>query len=123
MDFLNRIKSLNEEMLAEIRKIINESEGKRILIPFFYDEDLVDDDIQRLVEDGYEVYEGYSGDNFSINLETYANKEVDVIGVSLGTHWDDNAVVVIDKYQYTYDISIYENPYLINYLLEKLKTM
>ena len=119
MDYFKKINKLNEGILNEIRDVLVKN-GGTITIPYFYDEDMIDDeDITQLIEDGYDVRVGELLDNVFITADTW-NEEVEVVAVTLGWQWDSNAVVVVDKTQAQFSLTIQDNPYALAFLLEKI---
>jgi len=120
-DFGTQIRELNGRMLDEIRSLVRNSEGI-ILIPYYYeDESYIDDDIEQLIEDEYLVSEGDSEDNLSISLNEPYQFDIEVVAVHLGNHFNPNAVVLVDKEQNSHSVEVDENPYMIAYLLKKLR--
>lgn len=118
MDYFKKINKLNEGILNEIRGILVKN-GGTITIPYFYDEDMIDNYIEKLIEDGYDVQVGELLDNVYITADTW-NEEVEVVAVTLGWQWDSNAVVVVDKTQAQFSLTIQDNPYALAFLLEKI---
>jgi hypothetical protein len=119
MDYFKKINKLNEGILNEIRDVLVKN-GGTITIPYFYDEDMIDDeDITQLIEDGYDVRVGELLDNVFITADTWG-EEVEVVAVTLGWQWDSNAVVVVDKTQAQFSLTIQDNPYALAFLLEKI---
>lgn len=118
MDYFKKINKLNEGILNEIRDVLVKN-GGTITIPYFYDEDMIDNYIEKLIEDGYDVQVGELLDNVYITADTW-NEEVEVVAVTLGWQWDSNAVVVVDKTQAQFSLTIQDNPYALAFLLEKI---
>lgn len=118
MDYFKKINKLNEGILNEIRNVLVKN-GGTITIPYFYDEDMIDNYIEKLIEDGYDVQVGELLDNVYITADTW-NEEVEVVAVTLGWQWDSNAVVVVDKTQAQFSLTIQDNPYALAFLLEKI---
>lgn len=120
MDYRKRIIDINKEMLDELRSLIEQSQGT-INIPFYYEEWELDDDVETLIEDEYDIREGDSSDNVVITLDTYGEQDHEVVAVSVGTYYNPNEVTIIDKRQNTYGINEHENPFMIEFLLDKVK--
>ena len=120
-DFGAQIRELNGKMLDEIRNLVRNSEGV-ILIPYYYeDESCIDDDIEDLIEDEYLVSEGDSEDNLSISLSEPYQFDIEVVAVQLGNYFNPNAVMLVDKEQSSHSVEVDENPYMIAYLLDRLR--
>lgn len=122
-DFGKAIRDLNEEMLNEIRQIVKEAEGT-INIPYYYDDYSYNEDIvNELTEDEYDVREGDSQDNLQVALigDWDMREDVVVVAVSLGNHYNKNAVLLINEEQNSYEIDCNDNSFMINEVLEALR--
>ena len=67
-DFYQQYVQLSNEVIEEVRKLVNEH-GGRILVPYYCLEDDIDDDVEQLIEDGFDVRNG-DGDNLTVLVET-----------------------------------------------------
>ena len=86
---------LRQEIIADIKEILL-SNGNRVYIPFFYDEDEIDDDIETLIEDEYNVQIGNDCDNLLLYTEGYCGyrSHIYVVAVHLEK---DGSIIIITK--------------------------
>lgn len=101
-DYYKRISKLRNEIEKSIREIVLSNNNNNIFIPFYYDEDEIDDDIETLIEDGYNVIIG-DEPNLCIQITTYSGecKYIDVVAVSFSY----GEVEIISKESNFYHIS------------------
>lgn len=90
-DFYQQYVQLSNEVIEEVRKLVNEH-GGRILVPYYYFDDDIDDDVEQLIEDGFDVRNG-DGDNLSVLVETGVTLDlVEIVAVKTG-----KGIVLITK--------------------------
>lgn len=70
INFSKKIWDLRNEIIDEIKKILI-ANGNQVNIPFFYDEDEIDENIKSLIEDEYKVQNGNPNDNLLVHIENY----------------------------------------------------
>lgn len=100
-NYYKRISKLRNEIEKSIREIVL-SNNNNIFIPFYYDEDEFDNDIETLIEDGYNVIIG-DEPNLCIQITTYSGecKYIDVVAVA----FNYGEVEIISKESNFYHIS------------------
>lgn len=100
-NYYNRISKLRNEIEKSIREIVLNN-NNNIFIPFYYDEDFIDNDIETLIEDGYDVIIG-DEPNLCIQITTYGGecKYIDVVAVA----FNYGEVEIISKESNFYHIS------------------
>lgn len=82
---------LSNEVIEEVRKLVNEH-GGRILVPYYYLDDDVDDDVEQLIEDGFDVRNG-DGDNLTVLVATRTTLDfIEIVAVETG-----KGIVLITK--------------------------
>lgn len=90
-DFYQQYVQLSNEVIEEVRKLVNEH-GGRILVPYYYLDDDVDDDVEQLIEDGFDVRNG-DGDNLTVLVDTGVTLDlVEIVAVKTG-----KGIVLITK--------------------------
>lgn len=90
-DFYQQYAQLRNEVIEEVYKLVNEH-GGRILVPYYCLEDDIDDDVEQLIEDGFDVRNG-DGDNLTVLVETGATLGfVEIVAVKTG-----KGIVLITK--------------------------
>ena len=90
-DFYQQYVQLRNEVIEEVRKLVDEH-GGRILVPYYCLEDDIDDDVEQLIEDEFDVV-NEEGDNLSVHVETGMElKMVEIVAVKTG-----KGVVLITK--------------------------
>lgn len=67
VNYLEQIFLLKDSIKQDIMDIVNVMGGE-IKIPYYYDEDFIDDDIETLIEDGYDVRVGSPYDNLRVRV-------------------------------------------------------
>lgn len=79
-DFYQQHVQLRNEIMEEVRKLVNEH-GGRILVPYYCSEDDMDDDVEQLIEDEFDVI-NEEGDNLTVLVDTGVKLEfVEVVAV------------------------------------------
>ena len=91
MNYEEKVWKLRTEILETITEIM--SERKEVHIPFYYDTDVIDDDIETLIEDGFDVREGYEGENIFVELCNYCGCR-SIVGLTINARGE---VWVISK--------------------------
>ena len=82
-DFYQQYVQLRNEVIEEVRKLVDEH-GGRILVPYYYIDDDIDDDIEQLIEDGFDVRNG-DDDNLTVLVETGTTLGfVEIVAVKTG---------------------------------------
>lgn len=90
-DFYQQYVQLSNEVIEEVRKLVNEH-GGHILVPYYYLDDDVDDDVEQLIEDGFDVRNG-DGDNLTVLVDTGVTLDlVEIVAVKTG-----KGIVLITK--------------------------
>jgi hypothetical protein len=106
ISYEEKVWKLRTEILETITEIM--SEKKEVHIPFYYDTDVIDDDIETLIEDGFDVREGYESDNLYAELCSYCGYRSSIVVVGLtknamGEVWitskDSNIHLLSDIYR------------------------
>lgn len=78
-DFYQQYVQLRNEVIEEVRKLVDEH-GGCILVPYYY----LDDDIEQLIEDEFDVRNG-DGDNLTVLVDTGVKLDfVEVVAVKTG---------------------------------------
>lgn len=82
-DFYQQYNQLKNEVIEEVRKLVDEH-GGRILVPYYCLEDDIDDDVEQLIEDEFDV-RNEDGDNLTVHVETGLElKVVEIVAVKTG---------------------------------------
>ena len=82
-DFYQQYVQLRNEVIEEVRKLVNEH-GGYILVPYYCLEDDIDGDVEQLIEDEFDVV-NEEGDNLSVHVETGMElKMVEIVAVKTG---------------------------------------
>lgn len=86
-NYLEQIFWLKVNIKHDIMDIVN-TMGGEIKIPYYYDEDFIDDDIETLIEDGYDVRVGSPYDNLRVKVtceDMYEDieKDIEVVAVQI----------------------------------------
>lgn len=80
VNYLEQIFLLKDSIKQDIMDIVNVMGGE-IKIPYYYDEDFIDDDVETLIEDGYDVRVGSPYDNLRVRVtceDMYEDIERDI---------------------------------------------
>ena len=103
MSYEEKVWKLRAEILETITEIMTEK--KEVYVPFYYDTDVIDDDIETLIEDGFDVREGYEGENLYVELCNYSGCRP-IVGLTInamGEVWitskDSNIHLLSDIYR------------------------
>ena len=80
-NYRQQVWDLRKQIEQSIEEIVRNNENQ-INIPFFYDEDFIDDDIETLIEDGYDV-RAEDGVNFYIEVVSYCEyiQQIEVVAI------------------------------------------
>ena len=83
LSYEEKVWKLRAEILETITDIMQEK--KEVYVPFYYDTDVIDDDIETLIEDGFDVREGYESDNLYVELCSYCGyrSSIVIVGMSV----------------------------------------
>ena len=81
MNYEEKVWKLRTEILETITEIM--AEKKEVYVPFYYDTDVIDDDIETLIEDGFDVRDGYESDNLYVELCNYCGYRSSIVIVGL----------------------------------------
>jgi hypothetical protein len=92
-NFSEKVWNLKQEIIYAIKHIVFASDGKQVNIPFYYDEDEYNEDVEQLIEDEYEVFTGKPYNNLNIVLENYCGYNINADIVSL--YIKDNELYVV----------------------------
>lgn len=122
-NYVDKIWWLRIEIENNFKELIK-SKGGNILIPYYYfDEDDIDDDIQTLIDDEYDVRIGCPYDNMvipTINMNDY-RKDVEVVAFSINKKTD--RIEFVSKESNIYDISDIDNIQTLAIIFEKVENL
>lgn len=82
-NFGEKVWSLKQEIIYAIKHIVFASENNELKIPYYYEEDEYDEDVEQLIDDEYEVFVGKPYNNLNVNLENYCGYNIKADIVSL----------------------------------------
>lgn len=111
--YSEKLWQLRQEIIADIKDILL-ANGNRVNIPFFYDEDEIDDDIETLIEDEYNVQVGKDSDNLLIYTENYCGYRSHIYVVAIHLEKNGNIVITTKRSNIVYIEDIYDLHDLIN---------
>lgn len=106
LSYEEKVWKLRAEIIETITEVLHEK--KTVYIPFYYDTDVIDDDIETLIEDEFIVKEGYEGENIYIELCSYCGyrSSIAIVGLAInamGEVWitskDSNIHLLSDVYR------------------------
>lgn len=80
-NYRQRVWDLRKEIEQSIEEIVRNNENQ-INIPFYYDEDIIDDDIETLIEDKYDV-RAENGVNLYVEVINYCCyiQQIEVVAI------------------------------------------
>lgn len=111
------INETKDNLIKAITNVVKDN-NNLIYIPYYFDEDEWDDNLQELSDDGYNLKTGNSGENLNLEIEIFwgikENRQIVAIA------FQENKCYIIDNEQKTYyltDIIGIEN---LNKLYEKI---
>ena len=106
-DYQKVIYEIRKEIENEIINLIKTNKDNFVKIPYYCEEDYIDDDVEQLIEDGYNVIKE---DGFNLNVQTinYCGyiQYIDVVAISINKF---DVVEIIDKEQNTHILSDVSN--------------
>lgn len=87
VNYLEQIFLLKDSIKQDIMDIVNVMGGE-IKIPYYYDEDFIDDDVETLIEDEYDVRVGSPYDNLRVRVtceDMYEDieREIEVVAIQV----------------------------------------
>ena len=100
-NYSEKLWQLRQEVIADIKDILL-SNGNKVNIPFFYDEDDIDDDIETLIEDEYNVQVGNNSDNLLVYTENYCDYRSYIYVVAIHLEKDGSIVIVTKQSDIVY---------------------
>jgi hypothetical protein len=106
-DYQKRIYDIRKEIENEIINLIKTNKDNFVKIPYYCEEDYIDDDVEQLIEDGYNVIKE---DGFNLNVQTFNYcgyvQYIDVVAISINKF---DVVEIIDKEQNIHILSDVSN--------------
>lgn len=102
-NYAEKLWVMRGEIHADVRELVK-AQGGQINVPYFYDEDDMDDDIETLIEDGYNVQVGSPYANLRVGLMNYCGYRIETEIVALTINKYNNVEIVTSKseiYQFT----------------------
>ena len=107
-NYRQQVWDLRKEIEKSIEGIV--CDKNQINIPFFYDEDLIDDDIETLIEDGYDV-RAENGVNLYVEVINHCGyiQQIDVVAVCRSNRGEVELVSKDSNIHYIADISRMED--------------
>lgn len=106
-DYQKRIYDIRKEIENEIINLIKSNKDNFVKIPYYCEEDYIDDEVEQLIEDGYNVIKE---DGFNLNVQTINHcgyiQYIDVVALSINKFGD---VEIIDKEQNIHILSDVSN--------------
>lgn len=92
-NFGEKVWSLKQEIIYAIKHIVFSKENNELKIPYYYDEDEYNEDVEQLIDDEYEVFVGKPYCNLNVKLENYCGYNINADIVSL--YIKDNELYVV----------------------------
>ena len=81
--YVERLWWMKKEIINDIKLLI-ENNGGEIKIPYYYDEDEINDDIETLIEDEFDVRVGDSYNNMTTTISGYdCIKDVEIVAFTI----------------------------------------
>lgn len=111
--YSEKLWQLRQEIIADIKDILLANDN-RVNIPFFYDEDEIDDDIETLIEDEYNVQVGKDSDNLLIYTENYCGYRSHIYVVAIHLEKNGNILITTKRSNIVYIEDIHDLHDLIN---------
>ena len=106
-NFDKKLYHLENEIINAIKNVIyfkgnkNDTPYEELLIPYYYDEDNITNEIEELIEEGYNVKEGNEYDNLTIDIVNYSGYKLNVSVVALMINTDDEVeLITADRESY-----------------------
>ena len=90
-NYSEKLWQLRQEIIADIKEVLVANKGE-VKIPFFYDEDEIDDDIETLIEDEYDVQVGDKNNNLRLFCQNYCGVQYSVEVVAV--HFDKRGNII-----------------------------
>lgn len=116
-NYHNKVWELRAEIIYDIMwKVI--ANNKVIKVPYYYDEDDYNDDIENLIDDEYEVFVGKPYNNLSVKIQNYCGYLIDADIVALEVK-DDRLILITSKLDIYYASDVYNINDLVN-IYEKI---
>lgn len=108
-NYRQQVWDLRKEIEQSIEEIVR-NKGNHINIPFFYDEDEIDDDIETLIEDEYDV-RAENGVNLYIEVVNHCGyiQQIDVVAVCCNGRGEIELVSKDSNIHYIGDVSRMED--------------
>ena len=106
-NFDKKLYQLENEIINAIKNVIyfkgnkNNTPYEELLIPYYYDEDNITNEIEELIEEGYNVKEGNEYDNLTIDIVNYCGYKLNVSVVALMINtYDEVELITADRESY-----------------------
>lgn len=108
-NYRQQVWDLRKEIEQSIEEIVRNN-GNHINIPFYYDEDEIDDDIETLIEDEYDV-RAENGVNLYIEVINHCgyNQQIEVVAVCRNSRGEVELVSKNSNIHYISDVSRMED--------------
>ena len=104
-NYQEKVWSLRAEIIYDIMwKVI--ANNKVIKVPYYYEEDDYNDDVESLIDDEYEVFVGKPYNNLSVTIQNYCGYLIDADIVALEVK-DDRLNIITSKQETYYGIDVY----------------
>jgi hypothetical protein len=116
-NFSEKVWELRNEIIYNIMWKVN-ANGGEIKIPYYYDEDDYNDDIENLIDDEYEVFVGKTYDNLSVTIQNYCGYRINADIIALDIK-NDRLNVITSKQEVYYATDVYDINDLVN-IYEKI---
>jgi hypothetical protein len=98
-DYSRIFQDLKSEIIKSITELV--IPNTKTFIPYYYDEDDIDEDIETLIEDNYNVIVGSVDDNLSVTIENVFSVNVFLIDVVAIIN-DNGCIKLVSKEQELY---------------------
>ncbi len=98
-DYSRIFQDLKSEIINSITELV--IPNTKTFIPYYYDEDDIDEDIETLIEDNYNVIVGSVDDNLSVTIENVFSVNVFLIDVVAIIN-DNGCIKLVSKEQELY---------------------
>ena len=101
-NFDKKLYQLENEIINAIKNVIyfkgnkNNTPYEELLIPYYYDEDNITNEIEELIEEGYNVKEGNEYDNLTIDIVNYSGYKLNVSVVALMINTYDEVELIAE---------------------------
>lgn len=98
--YVERLWWMKKEIINDFIRIIKDNGGE-VKIPYYYDEDDINDDIETLIEDGFDVQTGSTYDNMTATITSYdCRKEVEIVAFSFNEKTQRVEIITSDSSLY-----------------------